>query len=95
MEPLLKIFDCHHHFFDFSKALAGDQEIPLPDEFRAGFANLTAYEPSFGVRNAVFQSRGSHTAEEWTSGAVRCHVYDESAFLADATGNNVVGTLFE
>ena len=39
---------------------------------------------------ALYASKGSHTEEEWTSGAVRCHVYDDEAFLADAKGNNVV-----
>ena len=95
LEPLLPIFDCHHHFFDWSKATAGDAEIPVPDEFRAQFTNLPAFEPSFGVRNAVFESRLSHTEEEWASGAVRSHCYDDAAFLADSKGNNVVGTLFE
>ena len=72
MEPMLKILDCHHHFFDWSKAVAGDDEIPIPNEFRANFTNLPAMEPCFGVRNMVFESRHSHTDEEWTSGAGPC-----------------------
>jgi hypothetical protein len=49
----------------------------------------------FGVRNMVFESSSSHTPEEWASGAVRSHKYDDAAFMANIAGNNVVGTLFE
>jgi len=49
----------------------------------------------FGVRNQVFESSFSHSAEEWATGAVRSHKYDHEAFMADIEGNNVVGTLFE
>jgi hypothetical protein len=56
---------------------------------------MPSFEPMFGVRNMVFESSSSHTPEEWASGAVRSHKYDDAAFMANIAGNNVVGTLFE
>ena len=95
MEPLLEIVDCHHHFFDWSKVSAGDAIVDCPDGFRAGFTTTPAMEPTFGVRNQVFEARHTHSEEDWVAGKVRCHAYMPEQLLKDMEGNNVVGTLFE
>ena len=103
LEPLQRILDCHHHFFDWSKVAAGaneemplgSNEIPTPPPFLQAFTNLPALEPTFGVRNMVFETRESHDQEEWLGGVVKAQLYGPEEMLADMAGNNVVGTLCE
>jgi hypothetical protein len=83
IEPVaeLPICDCHHHFFDMND---------LPVEAQQGFSSNPAFEPTFGVRNALF--RALHATEGSPEAKP---AYLAAQLLADMEGNNVVSSVFE
>lgn len=70
--------------------------MPSPPALISGFADNPAFEPSFGVRNAVFHPKHTHADKaKFVSGEdVKCHQYTPDSLLQDFGANKIEGTLY-